>query len=484
MDVQQTAGSWPDSGTWPHPLVGDAEARDRNSRPARLSVLVVDDNAGNRLACARWLEMKGGFRVEVAANGKEALARVAGEAFDLVILDVMMPMMGGLEVLRQLRETYTPDELPVVMATAKNQSADVVKAFELGANDYLTKPIDFPVALARIQAQLRSKRPAAAEAGTAGLNVISPRQIKPGVVLEGKYRLDKLIGAGSNGEVFRATHMSLNREVAIKVLRTHLRNGEDALEHFKHEGISACRVDHPNAVTVLDFTATSGGVVFLVMELLRGHTVAEEIRRLGRLSPSRCAQIALPICDVLTETHSLGIIHRDVKPQNSFLHQSRRGEIVKVLDFGLAKLLEQASQNDDPTIDSLAGTLGYVAPERVSAAPYDGRVDVYSLGVMIYEMLTGQLPFATPDNNPVRLMMMHVHQKPARLRKLVPDLDPVIEEAVLWSLEKDPHKRPTAAKFKEEFARAVGVTPDDDQPSLDDQSGFTLRAALERELGF
>ena len=330
-----------------------------------------------------------------------------------------------------------------------------------------------------MQTRLRTRSPAW-QSSSPYPAVTSLAEIKPGVVLEGKYRLGEMIGSGAHGVVFRATHLNLDREVAIKILTTSLGGDQQALEHFQQEGISACRVDHPNAVAVLDFTASRHGVAFLVMELLAGHSLQEEIQRHGRLSPERTAEILFPVCDVLADAHALGVVHRDVKPQNTYLHQSRRGEVVKVLDFGLAKLLEETAE-DDPTAE-IAGTLAYISPERVLAMPYDGRSDVYSLGVMVYEMLTGELPFFEHGNNPVRMMMLHVREAPPPLRDKVPGLDPELEEVVLQALEKDPEKRPTAAELKERFARALGMAPGSEPRGPSDDSGVRLRALLEKEL--
>lgn len=484
MNVQPIATSMTDpmasTDRKPGTGVRDTRPMPAASEPCRFSVLLVDDNAVNRLSLSRWLEKKGGFDVSMAADGAEALSIVDKQPFDLVVLDVMMPVMGGLEVLSRLRETYSPEELPIIIATSRDRSEDVVEAFDLGANDYIVKPIDYPVALARVRAQLRNRE--ISQESRPVSNRMPLREIRTGVVLEDKYRLEEMIGAGSHGAVFRATHLSLNRDVAIKVLHSGMHDNQDALDHFQQEGISACRVEHPNAVAVLDFNATPDGFVYLVLEYLRGHSLQEELRRKGRMTPERAAQIALPVCDVLTEAHSVGIIHRDVKPQNTFLHHSKQGEVVKVLDFGLAKLLEGTTENEEPTLDGIAGTIAYIAPERVTADPYDGRADVYSLGIMLYEMLSGQLPFIDQTSNPIQMMMMHVRRQPQPITDWVPDFDPEIEKVVFEALEKDPKKRLSAAALRKKFAEVVGVSAAPEDALLSDQSGFILRSLLEKEM--
>lgn len=160
-----------------------------------------------------------------------------------------------------------------------------------------------------------------------------------GVTLDGKYRLDAKIGVGGFGAVYRATHLNLNRPVAVKVLHNNIHNTTpENLERFRQEGVSACSVSHPNAVAILDFSITQDGHAYLVMELLDGRPLSDELQERFVLPLERCVEIIIPVCDVLTEAHASGIVHRDIKPDNIFLHRTRRGEVVKVLDFGIAKL--------------------------------------------------------------------------------------------------------------------------------------------------
>ena len=176
-------------------------------------LLVVDDNDMNRDLLSRRLERKG-YRVLTAADGRHALELVGKGSIDLVLLDIMMPGMTGIEVLRALREHSSASELPVIMVSAKGESKDVVQALELGANDYVTKPIDFPIALARVQSQLRMR--ANVKAGGAVGPGATPAEVGPSTIIAGRYLLESKIGSGSFGAVYRARHISLDHPVALK----------------------------------------------------------------------------------------------------------------------------------------------------------------------------------------------------------------------------------------------------------------------------
>jgi ligand-binding sensor domain-containing protein len=273
----------------------------------------------------------------------------------------------------------------------------------------------------------------------------------PGTVLDGKYRLDVKIGSGGYGAVYRSTHLGLNRAVAVKVFRpTSGNDSVEGLERFRLEGISACRINHPNAITILDSSISSEGIAYLVMELLEGHSLADELHEAGKISVRRCIEILLPVCNVLAEAHRAGIIHRDIKPDNIFLHKTKDGEVVKVLDFGIAKLLDQETGDTlKLTVGGgVIGTLTYMSPERLSKSPYDGRSDVYSLGIMMYEMLCGHVPFDPDWDGLAAVVMMHLKEDPEPLRALDPDIPEEMEAIVFRALTKDPNKRPTAEELE------------------------------------
>jgi eukaryotic-like serine/threonine-protein kinase len=283
----------------------------------------------------------------------------------------------------------------------------------------------------------------------------------PGTVLDDKYRVEEKIGSGAFGTVYRGQHILLHHPVAIKVFRPTVGHGAlESLDRFRLEGISACRVQHPNAVTVLDFDVSAGSLAYLVMELLQGRSLADELRDDGRLAPIRCAQIAAAVCDVLAEAHAAGIVHRDIKPSNVFLHRNRDEELVKVIDFGIAKLTDDTQAVRPLTTGTgiFVGTPAYMAPERMGNDPYDGRADVYSLGVMMFQMLCGDYPHKVTEGGGYwSPAMMAALGKPAwAMPGAEPSVPAELESVIIAALAKDPMGRPTAAELGAQIRRFLG----------------------------
>jgi DNA-binding response OmpR family regulator len=444
-------------------------------------ILVVDDNPVNLDLLSNML-LDRNYRVRVATNGRRAIAAATSRAPDLVMLDINMPEMDGYEVCVELKRNETTQDVPVIFISALDEAMDKVHAFEVGGADYVTKPFQFEEVVARIENQLKLSRLQRdlerknAELVTKNEELIRSREellqsqrradrifsalseVLPGTVLDDRYKLEEKIGSGGFGAVFRATHLGLDRQVAVKIFRPV--GGvvtTESIERFRFEGVTACRINHPNAVAVSDFGISSAGIAYLVMELLEGRTLTEEIKERGRLSPKRVADVVVPVCAVLAEAHAGGLIHRDIKPDNIYLHQSREGEVVKVLDFGLAKLLGDQAPADaqQVTVGTFLGTPTYMSPERLNDSPYDLRSDIYSLGVMLYQMLTGTVPFQSREGDYWAVAVMHLTKEPAPLRTLVPELPEAVERVVLRTLEKDPRNRPSAEELARDFVEAV-----------------------------
>ncbi|HET9776269.1 MAG TPA: protein kinase [Gemmatimonadaceae bacterium] len=271
----------------------------------------------------------------------------------------------------------------------------------------------------------------------------------PGTVLDEKYRVREKIGSGGFGTVYRGEHIFLHHPVAIKVFRPAIgRDALESLDRFRVEGISACRINHPNAVTVLDFDVSAGSLAYLVMELLHGHSLLDEMKNKGKLDPLRALRIGHAVCAALAEAHGLGIVHRDIKPSNVFLHTVRGEERIKVIDFGIAKLTDKSETpelQNETTAGTFLGTPAYMAPERLFNQSYDGRADVFALGVMIFEMIAGRLPFES--KGPLQAIRMQMLKQPAHLSEFAPNISAEVEQAVNRAMAKEPEQRPTAREF-------------------------------------
>ena len=418
-------------------------------------LLVVDDNEDNLDMLSRRLQRRG-FQVLTAEDGAQALEILEQETVDLVLLDIMMPGIDGLEVLRRTRQRFSPMELPIIMATAKAGSEDIVQTAELGANDHVVKPLNFKIVLAKVQALLRTKSQLPKTAPTDDADAKETTRIEPGGILAGRYRLDQLIGSGTFGAVYRAHHLDLKHDVAVKVLQPSVTANDETRQRFHMEGVAACKVQHPNAVRVTDFGVTEDGVAFLVMELLEGFPLVQEMRQWKRLSPRRCLEIYRPVCDVLAQAHRGGLVHRDIKPENIFLHQSNQGEVIKLLDFGIAKLVGENALKQNLTAEGwVLGTPAYMAPERLSNEGYDGRADVYSLGIMLFEMITGDRPFTATNNDPMSMIMRHVKEAPPSLQSVYAEAPVELEPLIHRCLAKAPEDRPTADILLRELAEIV-----------------------------
>ena len=276
-------------------------------------------------------------------------------------------------------------------------------------------------------------------------------------MLGGRYRLDQPIGGGSFGTVFRARHLELDRDVAVKILATSAGTDPEALARFRREGASACRVQHPNAVAVLDFGVNPGGVAYLVMELLEGHSLEKELEERGPLRPralrrDRRARVLGARGRARRRPRSTATS----SPRTCSCTARRSGEVTKILDFGIAKLAAESAIGQSLTIDgSLLGTPAYMAPERFRRGPYGPRSDIYSVGAMLYEMLSGRLPFIPSTADPLALVAMQAEEDPPPLRARRPDVSPALEALVLLALSRNPEARPTADQLARRLAHVI-----------------------------
>jgi eukaryotic-like serine/threonine-protein kinase len=279
-----------------------------------------------------------------------------------------------------------------------------------------------------------------------------------GLTLDDKYRLEERLGHGGMGTVYRARHLLIDREVAVKVLNQRFVEDEAARMRFRREAKAAGRLQHSNAVTVTDFGQTNDGYVYLVMELLVGRTLRDMLAKEAPLDSARAVSLMLQVSAAVAAAHEAGIIHRDLKPANIFIVQ--RAEVpavVKVLDFGIAKLAAESLDEDDlaiTMIGTMIGTPRYMSPEQCDGIDLTPAADVYSLGVILYEMLTGTVPFN--GSTPLAIALRHASELPRPPREIVSAIPEDLERVILHALEKRPEYRPRdAGEFRHElFATA------------------------------
>ena len=276
-----------------------------------------------------------------------------------------------------------------------------------------------------------------------------------GHILDEKYRLEERLGVGGMGTVYRARHLLIDRPVAIKVLNKLFVEDEAARTRFRREARAAGRLQHPNAVTVTDFGESQDGYVYLVMELLEGRTLRDVLAKEAPLDVARSVALMLQISAAVAAAHEAGIIHRDLKPANIFVAQHPEvPAVVKVLDFGIAKLASELLDDEDSLtltqVGAMIGTPRYMSPEQCDGLELTPAADVYSLGCILYEMLTGTVPFS--GATPLAIAVRQTSEIPRSPRDFVSTIPEALEKVVLHTLEKRPEDRPAnAAEFREEL---------------------------------
>ncbi len=583
------------------------------------SLLVVDDNEMNRDLLARRLRRRD-YEVDTAAGGEEALNLVEFHDFDLVLLDVMMPGMDGFEVLERLRTTHDAARLPVIMSTARADSKDIVKALKEGANDYVTKPLDFEVVLARIEAQLslkgardnvqrlnhnlqiaqekiasltESMSDALYDAETWSINTafelaraieapaiavwiyekhdlreltetgldhpeaedlrsissscepmtrerdtifpvvglsrrlfgvlgvpsivvvqnevasrlvgnfarqlgcalelrqtrdelieaekqrrrlrgemvrrgegvlqLCPRCLRcydqdagrcsvDGAALEmpppfpyridGRYRLRRVFGEGGMGIVYAAYDERLERDVAIKVVRSELFHSDRVRRRFEREARSAARIEHPGIISIFDSGELFDGSQFIVMELLQGRSLGRMVRKHGAGTPAQVARLLRLAGPALTAAHLNGLIHRDVTPSNIFIVGAMPNFDVKIVDFGIAQ--EVGAEPELTQTGSILGTPSFMSPEQLHRRPLDARSDLYSFGATCYVALTGHT--VTTKSELVDLVIEVCNVDPPPISNFLPAAPAAVDLAFSQILSKNPDGRPESAE--------------------------------------
>jgi serine/threonine-protein kinase len=272
-----------------------------------------------------------------------------------------------------------------------------------------------------------------------------------GEVIDGRYQLTRIVASGGMATIYAALDLRLDRQVAVKVMHPHLAQDEQFVSRFIREAKAAASLSHPNIVAVLDQGWNQGGTpcVFIVMELIEGATLRDYLHEQGALPVERALQLITPVASALAAAHRLGIVHRDIKPENILVSKEGR---IKIADFGLARgaLLGSTMTAESSVI---LGSVSYLSPEQVQRGVSDARSDVYSLGIVLFELLTGQKPYQGED--PVQIAIRHVNDRVPAPSTLNPNISPEVDELVLKATNIDPDKRPKDAGELHELLRAL-----------------------------
>jgi serine/threonine protein kinase len=280
-------------------------------------------------------------------------------------------------------------------------------------------------------------------------------------ILDGQFKILQKIGSGGMGSVYKASQPAMNRMVGVKILHPKLNSRKDLVARFRREARAMSHLSHPNSTKVFLYGALEDGSLYIVMEFLEGKNLNQTVRSEGPFSVARALPILIQVCGALDEAHKAGIIHRDMKPENIFIcQQGSLRDYPKVLDFGLAKVTEREMRPGSLVLTQegmVFGTPEFMSPEQAQGTPLTPASDIYSLAVILYEVLTGKLPFE--GKGAMDFIQLHVNGKPIPLNERVPGLTfpPLLGEVLLRALEKKPHDRFASAA---DFAAAMKAVAD------------------------
>jgi CheY-like chemotaxis protein len=425
--------------------------------PAR--IIAVDDDPFQRAFLRRALERKG-YAVEAYEEGERALAALLGpEAPALLLTDLEMPGIHGVEVVRQARQHFSEARLPILVISAHDEEAAILDAYDAGATDYLVKPVSVGELAAKVGRCLRQRRFRAAPEPPQDLLALIDQpywdlHLESGGLWEfDRFVIVRLLGRGGSGLVFEAREKETGRTVALKLLDPNAAVEPEQLLRFLRERRVMGGMEHPNIVDFYD-VGCCRGAYFFSMEYVPGGSVDDLVERAGPLAPPVAARIALSIAQALAHIHGLGLVHRDVKPGNILLDATGAA---KLTDFGLAKA---ACESDITNGQDIVGTLAYMAPELLCGGAPSVASDLYALGVTLATLIAGENPFATEEETG-HIIGRILHGAPtwdaAALAQRAPSLGLLAASLMALRPAERPHSAAQAAALLDAYLQERGV---------------------------
>jgi DNA-binding response OmpR family regulator len=407
--------------------------------PGAPVILVADDDQDTRFMLQLLLE-NAGWECVLASGGLEAVRLATERAPELMILDVMMPDLSGFDAYRRIREIPGRESTPILFLSGAGDTRRVVTGFDLGAEDYLVKPFNKVTLLAKIRnviARYRKQKQ------------LSLQDFAPGAIIRDRYEVQLEVGRGGMGVVYQTFDRNLHTVVALKVLHTGMDRFE-AAGRFEREVKAIALIEHPNLIRLYD-AEFGADIQFYTMEFLDGPSLADRLDEVGPLSAIEALVYTAKVAEALQAVHDLGYLHRDVKPEN-ILFRANQDEPI-LTDFSL--ILDYAGPSRRLTQAGLVvGTVGYLSPEALFPGnPLDVRADIYSLGVVLYQLLTGRIPF---DGLSDADIMMRTVKEPVPPPTI---LDPLIPHAAvevcMRALRREPSARYSSAGDMAAAARSA-----------------------------
>jgi len=384
-----------------------------------------------------------GFTIDKARDGKEALQKISARIPDIILSEVLLPKLDGFTLCSTLKNEPQTADIPIIFISAQKDNHYINKGLNLGAEDYLTKPVNLDIlstkvrrsvrgAVSQIPAMSESQRAQPVESKLEAFQSVSIQGFKEGALFGKRYEIISKLGEGGMGAVYKARDRALDEVIALKLLKQDLVEDQLIVDRFKYEIKLARRISHPNVIRIHDFGELENNY-FISMEFCEGKTL-KEVMPGGKGLPLKSAlHYFRQMLSAMSAAHAEGIIHRDLKPGNMIIVANN---VLKILDFGLAKV---ANVPGVTITGQIFGTPLYMSPEQAQGQKLDRRSDIYSMGVIFYEMLTGKVPFHA--DNITAILMKHINEDPVPPRKLNASIPSSIEKLILTALAKEKTKR-------------------------------------------